>query len=499
MWVGKEFAKYFLQLAMIKTAFIRLTKGSLIYGLGGVLQRFMGLLLLPFFTQVLTPEDYGVVALISLIGVAMSGLLSLGTGNSMGLLYYREKDHYKRPTIIWTNLLLLVVNGLIWYVIIFFLAPTLSDLVFQTERYTNLIRLYFLGTVFATITDPWLAYLRMEERAKKYVILTLISSLISILLSIYLVLFMEQGVMGLVLALVIANGLMFLITGATVGRYLSFRLDINLFSPLVRIGFPSIFGLFAFLLIDYADRQMIERMVSLSALGIYSLGYSFGMVIMIATNAFATAWPPFFMSYINKPEEARKVFARVLTYYVIGFSILSVFFFFIAQPIIFFMTAPAFHQAWTVVGLIAAGYALKGCYLIILPGIYFANKLYLQSIIEWAAAIINIGLNLLLIPIYGFVGAALATLISYLCLSILTLIVARRYLAVDYQWRRLGLVTVIVVFFNSIIFINSASHFSEIRLSLITNFGIIIVFCLVVYKFILSVKERELIRTKLRV
>jgi O-antigen/teichoic acid export membrane protein len=111
---------------MIKTALIRLAKGSLIYGLGGVLQRFMGLLLLPFFTQVLTPEDYGVVALISLIGVAMSGLLSLGTGNSMGLLYYREEDHSKRPTIIWTNLLLLVVNGLFWYAIIFFLASLLK-------------------------------------------------------------------------------------------------------------------------------------------------------------------------------------------------------------------------------------------------------------------------------------------------------------------------------------------------------------------------------------
>ena len=244
---------------------------------------------------------------------------------------------------------------------------------------------------------------------------------------------------------------------------------------------------------------MIERMVSLSALGIYSLGYSFGMVIMIALNAFATAWPPFFMSYINKPEEARKVFANVLTYYVIGFSILSVFFFFIAQPIIFFMTAPSFHQAWTVVGLIAAGYALKGCYLITLPGIYFANKLYLQSTIEWAAAIINIALNLLLIPIYGFVGAALATFISYLCLPIMTFIVARHYLVVDYQWCRLGLVTVIAVFFSSMIFINSASHMNELRISLITNFGMFIVFCLVVYKFILSFRERELIRTKLRV
>ena len=64
---------------MLKAALTRLAKGSLIYGIGGMLQRFMGLLLLPFFTRALTPQDYGVVALVSLIGVAMSGIFTMGT------------------------------------------------------------------------------------------------------------------------------------------------------------------------------------------------------------------------------------------------------------------------------------------------------------------------------------------------------------------------------------------------------------------------------------
>ena len=324
---------------MLKDALTRLAKGSLIYGIGGMLQRFMGLLLLPFFTRVLTPQDYGVVALISLIGVAMSGLFTLGTGNSMGVLYYRELDITKRPTIIWSNVLLLTVNGVFWYSLVFVSAPMLSALMFQSERYADLIRLALLGSVFITIADPWLAYLRMEEKAKRYVAITLISSLLSIGLSIWFVLVQGIGVKGVVLAGTLAQGIMIGVNWLMIGRNLPLHIDSGLFGPLVRIGFPSIFGLFAFLIIDYADRQMIERLVSLDALGIYSVGYSFGMVMSIAMGAFATAWPPFFMSYLNKPDEARIVFSRVLTYYLIGFGALVVLFFFSAKPITLMMTA----------------------------------------------------------------------------------------------------------------------------------------------------------------
>ena len=97
---------------MFKSPITRLFKGSLIYGIAGILNRFMGLLLLPFYTSTLSLEDYGITALISLVGISMSGIISLGTGNSMGLLYYQEKNLIKRPAVIWTNILLMAVNGI---------------------------------------------------------------------------------------------------------------------------------------------------------------------------------------------------------------------------------------------------------------------------------------------------------------------------------------------------------------------------------------------------
>jgi O-antigen/teichoic acid export membrane protein len=481
---------------MIQLALSRLFKGSMVYGIGAILQRFIGLFLLPFYTKELTPVDYGVVALITLLSVAIGGLFSLGTGNSMGLLYYREIVQTKRYTIIWSTFFLLLFNCAFWYSILYTIAPYISDLMFQSNQYAYLIRLSFLGTVIGTIADPFLAYLRMEQLAKKYVLITLLSSLISISISIYLVLFLNLGVTGVILSGLFGQILMFISIYISVGRQIPFGLNISLFSNLIRIGFPSIFGLFAFMIIDYADRQMIERIAGLSALGIYSLGYSFGMVIMIAVNAFATAWPPFFMSYINNRGQAKNIFSRVLTYYVFGFGLLSVLFFFIAQPVIFIMTAPDFHQGWTVVGLVAVSYALKGCYLIVLPGIYFENKLHLQSSIEWAAAIINVGLNLLFIPLYGFFGAALATFVSYLTLPIFAWFAARHYLSVDYDWLRLTKSVILSgVTCISIFFISSKLAFELAAIFL--NLAFIILFLLLTFRFLLNRSERKWIKSKL--
>jgi len=476
---------------MLKTAITKLAKSSIVYGIGGMLQRFMGLLLLPFFTRALTPADYGVVALISLIGVAMSGLFTLGTGNSMGVIYFRELDIARRPTIIWTNTLLMAVNSLFWYTVLFLAAPVLSELMFQSDRFADLIRLALLGSVLSTIADPWLAYLRMEEKAKRYVVLTLISSILSIVLSIWFVVVQRIGVTGVFLASTLTQGIMLLVNWLVIGRQLHCKIDATLYRPLVRIGFPGIFGLFAFLLIDYADRQMIERMVSLDALGVYSVGYSFGMVMSIAVGSFATAWPPFFMSYLNKRNEARTIFARVLTYYLIGFGCLIVLFFFMAKPVVLLMTAPAFHDAYLVVGLVAAAHMLKGCYLIVLPGIYFAEKLHKQSAVEWTAAIVNIGLNFWLIPIYGIVGAALATFISYLTLPVLAWTVARHYLAVDYEWNRVASISILVLTASGLLFWLSATLDTFLLLTMVVNTAVLFGFFGAAYRLLLTASERE--------
>jgi len=482
---------------LINIALARLGKNSLIYGIGGAFNRFIGLILLPFFTQVVPPEDYGVLALLSLITVLMSGILSLGTGNSMGILYFKEDIKSMRPTIIWTNVLLLIVNGLFWYFVIWISAPTLSIWMFQSSEYYLYIRLAFLTPVLHTVTDPWLAFLRMEEKAKEYFKLTLSGGLVNIFFAAFFVLVLEWGLWGMLSAGAIGVAIMLVVTWYNVGRKLKFSYDPKLFLPLVRIGFPSIFGLFAFFVVDYADRQMIERMLSLSDLGVYSIGYSFGMVMIIAVSAFGTAWPPFFMSYIKKPDEARQVFGRVLTYYVLGFGSFGVLFFFVAKPLLLMMTSPLFHQAWVIVGLVAGAYMLKGCYLIFLPGIYFVKKLGLQSMIEWSAAILNLALNFWLIPFCGIPGAAIATFLSYLSLPVLAWLTGKKYLKVDYEWPRLALGCALTIS-TSFILYQLFQYFSSEVLEA-TLYGMIIctIYFVTIFLFLLKYEERVILYRKI--
>ncbi len=483
---------------MIKAAISRLAKGSLVYGLGGMLQRFIGLLLLPLFTRELSPAEYGVVALISLLGIALAGLFSLGTGNSMGVIYFREPADGRRAAVIWSTFVLLALNSTFIYGAAYLAAPRLSTWMFQTAEYQELIRLGLLSTLFATLAEPWLAYLRMEERALRYVSVTLAVSLVTAGLYVWLLLVEHRGVAGFLEAGVLGQATLLLLGWLAAGRKLSPRIDPALFGPLVRIGFPSIWGLFAFMLIDYADRQMIERFLGLDALGIYSVGYSFGMVMIVAVGAFSSAWPPFFMSYVNRQHEAPSVFSRVMTYYVLGFGGLVLLFFLGARPLVHFLAAAAFHDAHLVVGLVAAAYALKGCYLIALPGIYFANKLVFQSAIEWIAAICNIGLNLWLLPRHGIVGGALATFLSYLCLPVLAHLVSRQYLAIGYEWRRIVPGLGMVVLFCALgAWTSSATALGMTGLSII-NFMLLVGFAVVTGRFLITKSERAWLIAKLQ-
>lgn len=453
--------------------------------------------MLPFLTSVLSPKDYGIVALISLVSIIMSGVLTLGTGNSLVVLYYKEEELLKRPSIIWSNFSLLVINGIFWYAIVWLVAPSLSFLIFQTNEYQNLIRISFLGSVLTTVVDPWMAFLRLNEKAKKYLSLTLAAMFFNIVLSIYFVLILGWGIKGLLLAGTMSASIMVIVIWFFVGRKLKFHLNPKLFLPLVRIGFPSIFGLFAFFIIDYADRQMIERILSLSDLGVFSVGYSFGLAMLVAVSAFGTAWPPFFISYVKKPNEAREVFGRVLTYYIIAFGSLSVLFFFVAKPILILMTAPSFHDAWKIVGIVAAGYMFKGCYLILVPGVYFAEKLVYQSIIEWIAAILNIGFNLWLIPLYGILGAAYATFISYFSLPFLAWLVSRGYLKVDYEWFRVLSVSFITSLTCVTLYQIYEYFSSDIFNTMLFATTVFCAYLIITFSISLNKEERDIILNKI--
>ena len=177
--------------------------------------------------------------------------------------------------------------------------------------------------------------------------------------------------------------------------------------------------------------------------------------IQVLLNApFQLAWLPFVFSTARQTN-AHEVFSRVLTYFILAALFVSLALSALAKEVLAIMATPEFHDAYKVIPLVALSYVVFGCYTIVSVGIYLESKTKFLAIIIGGAALINLALNFLLIPEYGMMGAAVATLISYVLTPIAAYLVSRRLYAVKYEWGRiLKMATVAAVLYGTTILVD---------------------------------------------
>ena len=179
-------------------------------------------------------------------------------------------------------------------------------------------------------------------------------------------------------------------------------------------------------------------------MGLYELGYQVGMVMGLAVFAINSAWTPIFYDIAKNREDAKPVLRRVFTAYAVGVSTLAVGVILFSREVILIMAATAFHKAYLVVPAVAVGYLLQGFYFMSAIPLFYKKKTRVLPLISAVGAAVNIGLNVLLIPKFGMMGAAYATLISFGILSVLTHLRAQRYYRVPYEYRKLASLGILV-------------------------------------------------------
>jgi O-antigen/teichoic acid export membrane protein len=419
----------------------QLSKHTLIYGVGGLLNRFIGFLLLPVFTAYLAPADYGIYAILGLVTFVTISVFSLGLGAGIGPCYFEGNRAEQKESTVWTAFALLLASGACAAGLGLWLAPEISVLAFQTSAHAYVIRLTILGAALNILMIPFTLRLQFEGRATTFVVLTLVSTPITFGVSLWMIVGLGRGIRGLVEAGLIGQVLSLLLIIAPTVPTTRLRVEWSQAKELVRLSLPLVPS-FAFLFVlQHGNKYILQWLQGLDAVGLYSIGFNFGMVLNLLVSAFQTAWYPYFMSFLDRREEACDVFGRIFTYYVLGFGGLCLFFFVVARPVVVLMTQPAFHQAYVAVGLSATAQLLTGVFSVLLPGIYFAKELKYVSLVQGIATLASVGLNYALIRGFGVMGAALG-----LVLGMLVLVVVqhawnrrRRYLPVRYEWTRIRL------------------------------------------------------------
>ncbi|WP_059360448.1 lipopolysaccharide biosynthesis protein [Parachlamydia acanthamoebae] len=415
----------------------RLFRGTFIYGLGQFLARAVTFFLLPLYTSYLSPADYGVFGSLAVLGMMMNGLLTLGFGGSLTRTYWTLEKEEDKGALIWTGFLTLLFNACLWDSFAYLFSDQLSIWLFGVSDYAWPVFLSFFGISLSATLYPLLSYFRIREKAVLSITLYLSEVFVSIGATLFFVVFKGDGALGLVKGALSAQAWAFFITFSVALRQIPLGVHVKYLRELILVGYPFILGLFGYFLLQSSARYILHLYTDLKVVGLFCVGLYFARPVELAVNSFNTAWQPFFSSYLYQQEEAKVLFGKVMSYYLMGMCLLIAPLFTMAKALTYYMLHPAYHQTWSTIGLLGVSQSLWGAYVISAAPFLFHKKSIWRVSVETLAGLVCVGMNFALIPSLGKEGGALATFFGFVAVIVLSIWATRRLLKVQYEVGRL--------------------------------------------------------------
>ena len=415
----------------------RLGKHSAIYGVGGLIQRVVAVLLLPLYTRYLTPSDYGAIEALVALSAIIFALLRAGIQSSFFRFYFRAETDPERLTIVRTSFWFTMGAATIALVAGEIFAPEVAHLLYKSDEHVNLVRAAFVG-LWATMNyDQLTALFRVEERSISYSIASLTNVAVTIGMTVLLVVVLGKGPVGVLVGNFSGTLVVYAVLLAYRRTQLGLEFDGGVFRNMIEWGMPLVPSVIALNAIDFADRFLLVRIKGQHELGLYAIGMRIAAALLFVLAAFRTAWPAFAYS-IREDDEARRTYGFVLTY-VTFFSSWAALGLGLAAPwLVRLLTTPDFYDGAEVVPILSFAFVVFGAYVVVVTSIGRVGRRGSNWIITGIAAVIGVLLNLALIPPFGMKGAAVSMLLSYFVIFLGMTWKAQRVFHVHYQWRRLA-------------------------------------------------------------
>jgi O-antigen/teichoic acid export membrane protein len=450
----------------------KLAKHTTIYGLGNILNKAVGFFMIPFYTHYLTPADYGTLELLELTSMVVGLILNVWVLDALIRYYYEYDDEKDKNEVISTAMISIIAMAGFAVVAGITYAKELSQLILKSPDFHPYIWLIFITFFFSCLHSVSWNYLRAKQRSVRIVCLDFISLTLALSLNIYFIAFLKIGMIGVLYSSIVSTS--FIATIMTINTIREVKLSFSLrkLKALAAFGSPLIFTSAAAFILNFADRFFLQHFSSVADVGVYALGYKFGfMLSYLIVQPFLTIWAAR-MYEIAKREGAGEVFSRIFIYFSLGLLIATLSLSVMIKELITVIAAPDFHQAYRIVPFIAMSYAFHGIACYFQTGIYLRKRTGYIAVIGCASAGSNLLLNYLLIPPFGAMGAAWATTLSFLIMTILAYGFAQRVYPIPYRLSKLLMVLALGTLFylaSTLISVSSLVLGTALKLPLIAG------------------------------
>ncbi len=416
-----------------------LIKHSSIYGVAEFLRKGIGFIMIPIYTRFLTPSDYGLLELLDLTLNIMAILLGLGIGSAVIRYYHNFDDIKDKQEVFTTALTFAFILSLMLLGVLELFSTSISDLVSGGRQYSKYFQIIFVCLVIQNVYLVPEDYLVAQKKSVVYSSLSIGVLVSSLSLNILFLIVFKMGVLGILISMLITKALNMLVVSAITVRDTRYSFSPTKLKEIVRFGVPLMPAAMGMFIIHFSDRFFIQKFCSLHDVGIYSLGYKFGMILSILVSA------PIFRAWnsqrfeIARTNDAKEVFSKTFTYFsaIVIFAGLGISIF--IKEVIFLIATSEYHGAAALVPLIVLSYIFYGVANFFTLGIMVTNRTRYLAYIQCTTAGVNILLNLLLISRYGVMGAALSTALSFLLLSVLTFLGSQKVYPVPFEYGRVSI------------------------------------------------------------
>ncbi len=389
-------------------------KTTFVYGVGFIGLRMISFLLLPLYTNILTPSEAGIIFIIYTILAFLNTLYSRGMDAALFKFYNQDNSIISTST----SLLYSIKHGGILSIVLWIIAGTcFATGLIEHHAISWIILIGLILVLFCDmLSSRCMSILRLENKPFYYLWASLANVAATIILNIWFLSYQKMGINGAIWAIIIASLIQIILLSPILFRAINLSQNkASLLLQMKTFSWPFLPAAIFLILIELSDRWLIGilSLQGTADVGIYSTGYKFGSLIMLCVKAFNLNWQPYYLTK-NTQDTFYKIGSIFLSLLIILSTLIS-----IMWPILFYwVIGESFWRGGEIIPIITASYIFYGLFILQMPSIYLKNKERWAPRFWGLGLAINLILNCLLIPTYGYYGAALATLLAYASMAI---------------------------------------------------------------------------------
>ena len=451
-------------------------KHSAAYSLGTVLNRAVGLLLLPLYTRYLTKGEYGTLELLLVTSSILGVVLQLGMGSALfrTVLYKENVDTRKAIS---TAFFSLASFAVVAVAVLAFFADEIARLLMIESGGGKLLWMLFIGNFFLLLTAIPMTVLRIEQRSLTFSAIAGGQFVLGLILNVFFLVVLKKGIMGVLAANAISAAFSCVLYLYCIHRSLDWLFSWHELKDMLGFGLPLVPSAMAELALMMSDRYFINSYRGVEEVALYSVALRLATVIAMAVSAFQMAWPAVLFP-LAKEIDGPRIFSRLFNFYLFFLVTitlcLSVF-----KAELFALFAPVeFGKGAAVFNLIMISFIFYGIYYFSSVGIQVKKKTYYFPLLLAIAAGVGVLLNFLLIPRQGLMGAGYARVVSFAVMAVGIAVISGRYYQIPYDFRRL---LILLGSAGVVLWINQWIAFDYMILTIAARFFVLFLFPVLLY------------------